>query len=110
MVDVKFTGNVTGRNERIVDMGNALYRYLDSIVLSRWEKSSRLYFAITNKVRLHMLSFPQKPYHAHRRELADLTGLDATGHVTDSIELPLRRPSKSVRYGARTAPSCRTSG
>ena len=89
VADVKFTGNVPGRNERIVDMGNALYRYLDSIVLSRWEKSSRLYFAITNKVRLHMLSFPQKPYHAHRRELADLTGLDATGHVTDSIELAL---------------------
>ena len=51
VADVKFVGDA-GNNERIIDFGDALYRYDDSIVLSRWQDSDQLYFAITNKVTL----------------------------------------------------------
>ena len=51
VVGVKFDGNV-GMHERIIDFGNAMERYYDSFLLSRWEKSSRLYAAITEKVSM----------------------------------------------------------
>lgn len=51
VAEVKFQG-YGGTNERILDFGNALYRYYDSIVLSRWQNSTQLYFTITNKVTL----------------------------------------------------------
>ena len=46
---VKFVGEA-GMHERIIDFGNAVERYYDSILLSRWYASSRLYAAITDKV------------------------------------------------------------
>lgn len=49
VAEVKFSGSA-GSHERIVDMGSTLERYYDSIVLSRWQTSSKVYATITNKV------------------------------------------------------------
>lgn len=49
VAEVKFSGTA-GRHERIVDLGSTLDRYYDSIVLSRWQMTSEIYVAITNKV------------------------------------------------------------
>lgn len=49
VAEVKFSG-VPGMYERIVDFGNALHRYNESFLLSRWKASTILYAAITEKV------------------------------------------------------------
>jgi hypothetical protein len=49
VAEVKFSG-APGMYERIVDFGNALHRYNESFLLSRWKASTRLYAAITEKV------------------------------------------------------------
>jgi len=50
VAEVKFSGTV-GKHERIVDLGSTLERHYDSIVLSRWDSSDKIYAAITNKVK-----------------------------------------------------------
>ena len=49
VAEVKFSG-VPGMYERIVDFGNALHRYNESFLLSRWRTTTMLYAAITEKV------------------------------------------------------------
>ena len=50
VAEVKFSGTV-GKHERIIDLGSTLERHYDSIVLSRWESTDKIYAAVTNKVR-----------------------------------------------------------